>query len=439
MRITLSIHARLAIAALILFAAATFMVSSTTSDIVGMVMMRDLDRKMDIQIRILEKSIDEHGHLDRNKLHSLPELDTPPPGWGWQVASGPGHWEAGQQLTHQYLPDSQKNQIDNIQSLMGDREQGMIWHGRRRVSRMPWGPLSVTVIAPKAVIDNAVDGVAGIIAEAMLVVFGCLTVGAYFLVRLALRPLRVLAKEVAQVRNGELDFLPSPQPEETREVVNEVNALIARNAAGLAAARLNAANLAHAIKTPLSTLSLQLELHDADPKIMALVVDIAGRITHHLRRSRNGALALGQRATANMALVIGSLKNTLLMMCDGKGLDIAVQVNSNDVVAVDPEDLREILGNLMENAGRYARHQVVISTQPSQGRMLIVVEDDGPGIPEAGLLDVLKPGVRLDEISEGYGLGLSIARELAEMYGGSLMLSKSADYGGLKAMVELPQ
>ncbi|MBC2665200.1 HAMP domain-containing histidine kinase [Novosphingobium flavum] len=438
MKLRLTIHQRMALVAIIVPAAAVYTASYVTTTVVGLAMMRNLDDKIDSEVRILERAVGADGRLERGMLYPFPELQHPANGWGWQVTSARGSWQGGEPLLNARAPDVQRNAVDNIVTVFGENPEGQAMHARSRVARHPTGPVTVTVMAPNLLVDRAIADTRRVLTEALLAAYALLVVGAGLVVRFGLRPLRQLAAEVSDVRMGKAPALSAGLPGDISAVASEVNALISRNDAALEAARRNAANLAHAIKTPLSTLSLELEMHQADPKSLALVAEIGQRVTHHLRRARHAGAALGTRANANVAETAERMRATMAMIGGNTGAAIVLEIPDPTPVAVDPEDLGEMLGNLIENACRFAATRVTVAAQSAGARVRIAVEDDGPGIPGDQLERVVQPGVRLDEVAGGYGLGLSIVRELADLYGGSLSLARSPRFGGLRAVLDLP-
>jgi signal transduction histidine kinase len=212
-----------------------------------------------------------------------------------------------------------------------------------------------------------------------------------------------------------------------------------QNSASLEAARRHVANLAHAIKTPLASLAVQLDCEDASPESRALVTQVSERIAHHLRRARSAAIGLGGRARCDIADSAADLTQTMRRLFAGRNVKIDNRIAASAVASVDPEDLSEMLGNVLENACRFARSLVNLEMHLDGRVAHIVVSDDGPGIPPDKIPIALRAGERLEETSGGYGFGLVIAKELAELYGGSLTLSPSDDLGGLRVTIVVPR
>jgi signal transduction histidine kinase len=268
---------------------------------------------------------------------------------------------------------------------------------------------------------------------------GGLLAAIFLQVRLGLRPLARLRTAVADIRAGRRERLPTDQPAEVRPLVIELNSLLEQNAVNLARSRRHVANLAHGLKTPLATLAVALEEldHGSTGELHKLVVLMDRRIRHHLGRARAAATE-GMRAPTHLGQRIADLALALPKIYAGKSIALDVQVAADLAVLCDPEDVDEMLGNLLDNAFKWARRRVSIEARPRDGQVEILVGDDGPGLAADVIQDVLQLGRRLDESAPGYGFGLPIALELAELYGGSLTLGRSP-LGGLEATIVLPR
>jgi signal transduction histidine kinase len=251
-------------------------------------------------------------------------------------------------------------------------------------------------------------------------------------VRAGLVELARLARAVAAVRDGRAEALPPAQAAELRPLADELNRLIAANAAQLARARAHAGDLAHALKTPLSVLA-----NRAGPEDAALIARMDRIIRWHLKRARAGAAGLSPAARAPVAPVLEDVALVLAPEARRRGIRLAVEAKDAPPFRGDPEDLAEIAGALAENAVKWARATVRIAARRSGPDLEITIADDGPGIPEAERARLLARGARLDESVPGHGLGLAIAADRIAAYGGRLDLEDAED-GGLCARVTLP-
>jgi signal transduction histidine kinase len=197
----------------------------------------------------------------------------------------------------------------------------------------------------------------------------------------------------------------------------------------LQAARASAANLAHALKTPVATLALTLE---NDPRAAAQIARIEGVIRHHLAKART--IAVAHRARTPLGSAVADVVGVISTLHPALTIDVAVP-DALDV-ALDAHDLSEILGNLLDNAARHARSRIAVSAHVEDGRVAVTIEDDGPGIAASQRDLALQPGVRLDETPQGDGFGLAIVRDLVALHGGRLDLAEGR-WGGLLVALSL--
>lgn len=281
----------------------------------------------------------------------------------------------------------------------------------------------------------------GLVLALALVGLG-LVGGVALQVVLGMRPLRTVRDALVEVRAGRRERLALPAPSEVAPLVEEVDALIAQNRATLERARAHAGTLAHALKTPVSVLRNALDQPaPALPVARAQLDALERTIQHHMARARSAALgtAGGQAAPLEAAR---SVARALARLQAERGLAITVAGDAAARVRVDPQDLVEMIGNLMENACKWAAGRVAVEVEalPAEGRVRIAVEDDGPGLPEAaaGGAAALARGVRLDEAMPGAGLGLAIVRDLATLHGGGIALGRGIGLPGARAALDLP-
>ena len=260
---------------------------------------------------------------------------------------------------------------------------------------------------------------------------------------LGLQPLGRVRNALAMVREGTAQRLTGRFPAEIQPLANETNALIENNRRIVERSRTQVGNLAHSLKTPLAVM-LNEGRAMGGPKGQ-LISDHAAamqkQIDHYLQRARVAA----QRESVVYRTPVAPLLQRMVRVMDklSRGTSISLALPAGEVMfAGEREDLEEIVGNLLENAMKWARGEVRVSveTLPSIGeeppRFAILIEDDGPGIPEDKAREALKRGSRLDETKPGTGLGLAIVADLVKEYGGRLLLERSS-LGGLKAVVEL--
>jgi signal transduction histidine kinase len=260
-------------------------------------------------------------------------------------------------------------------------------------------------------------------------------------VRVGLKPLFDLRREVTDVRKGRSERVAGSYPAELEPLAKELNALVAHNQEVVERQRTHVGNLAHALKTPLSVMTTEAssskgplaELVQRQAHAMRLQVD------HHLRRARAAARAQGSRDRTMVAPALEELARTLERIFEGRGVVIEQSAPEDLAFQGERQDLLEVAGNVMENACKWCRGMVWASAESlPDDRMRLTIEDDGAGLPPERREEVFKRGARLDESAPGSGLGLSIVEELVRAYGGSISLDRSPR-GGLLVQIELPR
>ena len=305
--------------------------------------------------------------------------------------------------------------------------------------------LRLIVAANAALIDEPVARFNRLLVLALGLLAGGLAVAALVQVRVGLRPLARLRDGLAAVRDGRAGAIQGRFPAEVQPLVDEFNAVLVRNAEVVERARTHAGNLAHAVKTPLAVLANAAEqaADDAAAATLArLVREQVGlartQVEHHLARARAAAAVgvPGQR-TPLRPVIEGLLR---LM-----GKVHAARALQFELSACDPQlafrgeaqDLHEMLGNLIDNASKWAARQVRVQVDVHGSELIVRIDDDGPGLRAEAREAVFARGVRADERTPGSGLGLSIVRELAQLYGGGVALL-ATPHGGLRAELRLP-
>ncbi|MFN3776927.1 MAG: ATP-binding protein [Sphingomonas parapaucimobilis] len=411
------------------------------------IVTRGLDQRLDSEIAVLASAVDRQGAVDRARIDQRRGLLEPEPGWRWRIAGPDGVIGSGDfpPLAAPHPPGPVEGgplpapppggpaPVAPPRPAEGRTEQGVRVHARQIAIPSTRGTVTITAAAPRAVLARPIRA-ALVPLLAMLAGLGVLLAAASLIqLRLGLRPLRRLREEVAAIRIGERTRVDEDQPAELQPLAAELNALTADSERALAAARAAAANLAHALKTPVATLALDLA---DDPPRAAQVARIDDTIRHHLARAR---VQLGtSRATTPLRPAMDDLADAIARIHADRGVRITTDIVDDLSVAMDAQDLDEVAGNLVDNAARHARHQVTIAAVTEGRQIRLSVSDDGPGIPQADRRRATQAGARLDERGDGHGFGLAIARELAELHGGALMLDE-APGGGLSATVLLPR
>ncbi len=256
-----------------------------------------------------------------------------------------------------------------------------------------------------------------------------------------LGPLRKVRRAIQRMRSTGTNRVTEPLPLEVQPLVQELNALLAHSERQAEEARTHAGNLAHALKTPLTVVMNAATAHASDlPETVIREAAVMRRqVDHHLARARAvGRRAAGQ-ARANVSESVEAVLRAVTRLHERTRFDL--DGNRHAAVAIERQDLDEILGNLIENAAKYGGGSVFVTIDPVPGGDIceVWVEDDGAGIPEEEHPRIFDRGARLDTGKPGTGLGLAIVRDVAEIYGGSVVLAESEDLGGLLVKLRLPR
>jgi len=259
----------------------------------------------------------------------------------------------------------------------------------------------------------------------------------------SLAPFGELRGRLGAVRDGADKQIGGQYPTEIQPLVNDLNALLDHREQMVTRAIAKAGDLAHGLKTPLAVLAHEAERaeaagqHDLAASIGHEVERMRRQIDYHLAQARAAASGAAPGARCAVQESAEALSRTLRQLHADRGLCIGFTAPADCVARAEREDLDEMLGNLLDNACKWAKTKVALDASRHDRRIVITVDDDGPGLAAAMREKVLQRGVRADEAAPGSGLGLAIVRDLAELYGGSIALDASP-LGGLRARLELP-
>lgn len=261
--------------------------------------------------------------------------------------------------------------------------------------------------------------------------------------RLGLSPFERLRRQLLAVRDGRERQVTGVYPVEVQPLVDDLNSLLDQREQAVDRARAKAADLAHGLKTPLAIIAHESARAGAEgqtdlaARIGGAVERMRRQIDYHLAHARAAASSgpVGPRSALSES--VDGLVRALSRLHVERGLVIESAVASDLIVQIERADLDEILGNLIDNACKWARARVAISARLEGSAVVVAVDDDGPGLAVSMREAVLRRGVRADEAAPGSGLGLAIVRDLAELYQGAIALTDSP-LGGLRAELRLP-
>ena len=265
----------------------------------------------------------------------------------------------------------------------------------------------------------------------------------FWIVRAGLRPFDELRRRLGAVRDGSAHQVEGTYPTEVQPLVKDLNALLAHHEAAVNRAVAKAGDLAHGLKTPLAILAQEVDRaaaagqRELADSIAEQVERMRRHIDYHVAQARAAASGAMPGARCRVLESADALTRTLLRLHADRGVAIDVQVAADHTVRCERHDVDEMLGNLLDNACKWARRRVIVASRVDADTVLITVDDDGAGLAADLRQAVLQRGVRADEAAPGSGIGLGIVRDLAELHGGAIVLDASP-LGGLHATLRLP-
>ncbi|MBN8911603.1 MAG: HAMP domain-containing histidine kinase [Rhizobiales bacterium] len=402
---------------------------------------RHVERRFDAELSAHLNQLTAHlerdasGQLALSTQPADPRFEVPLSGLYWQIV----HEQNGTVLRSRSLWDAElalpaEAEVDD--AIHHHRIPGpgktQLYLLQRRVAlpaRMGGGTARIAVACESSEIATAVHEFALDLTPLLAILGALLLAAAWLQVTVGLRPLAAIRTRLAGVRSGKTQRMGSEFPDEVQPLAQEIDALIDARDAELAKAKTRAGDLAHGLRTPLQVLQAEIERlakdgHTAAALNLSTVTrSMQGTVERELARVR---LASSRRASeANVAAVIEQLARVVQRTPDGERLDWIIDVPPGLTAPIDHDDLSEAVGNLIENAARHARHTLSVTGTRSADTVSLTVADDGTGIPEDQVQEVLRRGGRLDERGSGAGLGLAIANEIAESWGATLTLENT--------------
>jgi signal transduction histidine kinase len=430
-----------------------FVLSSLYRDAVE----RSFDRRLNVFLRTLVAEVAAPDDSSERTPQSLgePQFDLPLSGWYWQltrlnaarpeVRSSRSLWDSG--LPH--LADSGVPATDDgtRRAYVPGPEDQRLRLIERTVDLGEDGRYLVAVAGDSQEIDDETHSFDRAIALTFAILAAVLLLTTMFQVRFGLAPLKRISESLAAIRAGTAERLAGRFPVEIEPLARETNALIDANREIVERARTHVGNLAHALKTPLSVMMNEAAARADDPlaaKVGEQIGIMRDQVTRHLERARIAARATVVGSVTEVGPVVTALTRTMEKIYHPRGIAIDLDAPESVRFRGERQDIEEMLGNLVDNACKWAQARVSIEVtqerqqgDPLESIVRVVVDDDGPGLSPADREQVARRGQRLDETKPGSGLGLSIVLELASLYGGNLTLA-TAPIGGLRAELVLP-
>ncbi|MFH3480594.1 ATP-binding protein [Xanthobacter variabilis] len=451
-----SLALRLVLSALAIMLAVLLVVGLVLSTLYARAAERAFDRRLGVYLKMIVAEVANASGADVPEPQALsdPLFIFPNSGWYWQIAhkaEGGSAVKTSRSLRDARLPRAAPaSGADGTGAVRQGYGPGPRGETLRVVEREldfgADGSYVVSVAAVSTELDSDVAGFNMVLVGTLIVLGLAFLLVVLFQVRFGLKPLSRISQALSDVRSGEAERLVGAYPVEIVPLVREVNALIDANREVVQRARTHVGNLAHALKTPLSVL-----LNEAgtrgDPlaaRVRDQVSVMRDQVAHHLERARMAARPSIVVGACDVAYTVTALARTMEKIHRAKGLAIDVRILDGVRFRGEQQDLEEMVGNLVDNACKWARSRVDLEVRldaprPAGGAPFfrVVIDDDGPGLDPARRAEVGQRGRRLDESMPGSGLGLSIVHELALLYGGSLELG-SAPGGGLRTELVLP-
>lgn len=366
-----------------------------------------------------------------------PRLRKPASGYYWQVSAGPAALRS-RSLWDAVLPATVDAPSDDwrLRRAAGPFDEPVAILERRLLLDPKRPPVLVQLAQDTRALATARAEFARELAVFLAVLWLVLSAAAWLQVALGLKPLGKVRGELAALRDSASARLPDSSLREIQPLTDAINSLADARERDLELARRRAADLAHGLKTPLAAMAAQSRRAREAGAIVAAdgmdraIAAIGATINSELSRARIAAAGRHPTCITYVRPAVERVAHVLEHTEKGGQLAFSIDIPASLQVHVQPDDLAEILGAVLENAVKFARRQVRVSGSGGAEWTRLVVEDDGPGIAGDRIRDALMRGGRLDESNDGSGLGLSIARELVEATSGTIDLDRSS-LGGL--------
>jgi signal transduction histidine kinase len=457
---TWSIAARLFVSATVLSTAILLIAGLALSALYGATAEASFDERLGVYLRALVADIAQAGSsaVDENKPEfgqlGEPLFELALSGWYWQVTRLDGKTpeiRSSRSLFAAHLP---KLADEGVQAGVGGARRGYVKGPDDRRLRMveriidvgDQGIYLVQVAATTESLDAEIASFELDLTLTFAVLAAALVGSAVVQLRYGLRPLWRLQDGVAAVRRGDKEKIEGDFPQDIAPFAAELNLLVTANRDIVERARTQVGNLAHALKTPLSVIlnEATVEATPLSDKVKEQASIMRDQVTYYLDRARVAVRAKALGNVTEVAPVISALLRTFDKIYQDRHLLFTAKVAENVKFQGERQDLEEIIGNLIDNAGKWAHATVEVSvlSLPGKGEggrnmLRVIIDDDGDGLAPALREAALRRGRRLDETKPGSGLGLSIVVDLAALYGGALQLDSSPS-GGLRAILDLP-
>ena len=406
-----------------------------------------VERSFDDRLQVLLESLvaaaelEDGGELELSRVPGEPRFAQPYSGWYWQIDGPRGPLMRSRSLWDQSLESGGAAGSGALRRMRASGPDHQELRVVRRRIRLPeaTSAFDFAVAGDLAEVQAEIARFNATLTWSLGLLVAGLIAAMVLQVHFGLQPLRRMRRALANIRAGRAERLAGRFPAEITPLAEELDALLDENAAVVERARTHVGNLAHALKTPLSVLANEAAAADGPLAELARRQSALMRrqVDHYLARARTAATTRTLGARVEVAGVVADLARTLPRIHADRDLEIAADCPAGLAFRGERQDLEEMVGNLMDNACKWAGGRVRVTAGGAADRVTIAIEDDGPGLDPGLAEQVVKRGARLDESVPGSGLGLAIVRDIARLYGGDIGLEKS-ELGGLKAVLDLP-
>jgi signal transduction histidine kinase len=414
---------------------------------------RGFDERLGVYIKELIADLAAPAEGERDTIGDLgePRFLLPLSGWYWQIVrtdAAKAEMRASRSLVGSQLPRLADSDIP-----VGRLGLRVTYHdgpddrrlrlAERFVDVGEDGQFFIAVAGPANDIDEDIRDFRNALALTFALLAAALVGSAALAVRFGLKPLNQLRSSIEAIRTGQAQQIEGSYPPDIAPLAGELNLLIINNHEILERARTQVGNLAHALKTPLSVM-----VNEADASRGALAAKVReqtavmrDQLQYYLDRARAAAVSGILGGVTEVSPSIDALIRTFDKIYAGRFIDADNQVPERVIFRGEKQDFEEMVGNLLDNAFKWAKSEVVVSCEriddSATPQIIIHVDNDGPPLTPEAAVEALRRGRRLDESKPGSGLGLSIVVDMAKLYGGTLKL-ENAPSGGVRARLALP-
>lgn len=401
--------------------------------------LQEFGQRLDALLRgmIAVTDIGPDGNLVITRPLGDPRFEQIFSGWYWQVAEPSGRLIRSRSLWDSALPVHDDGTEMRRHEIVGPRGETLLVAERDLHFPGMAGPVHILVASDRRELDERIRGFDFLLLSALGLFAVGMAIAIVLQVRYGLNPLRAMTSGLSAIRRGDSQRLNGQYPKEIAPLAEAMNAVLEHDEALIERARTHVGNLAHSLKTALAVLRAELRDLPDKPVVDEQLRIMTRLIEHHLARA-SATAGSGRALGGQIAIkpVVEEIATVLGRVHASRQIKIDIQVPPDIQFHGGREDLEEMLGNLMENAFKWARSRVRVKTAGAE-QLLVCVEDDGPGLSPDQTVTASRRGARFDEMMPGWGLGLGIVTDLATVNGGTLTLDRS-ELGGLRATLTLP-